>query len=167
MQDSARTFDISLFTRMISTDKFELGKEYALNLDANDCIEDSMIDYRKSFVLLKTNEPLDASDENTFSNPMKKKEPVACRFLYQKYLKNCSIVYFEFVPMRQFINGTYEVINLSFGVLGRIGTDHIQSDNVPDKYIITDDLDNFYDIGSKESDEVGFEIIDDTTEPAK
>lgn len=163
MQDSAKTFELSKFTKK-ATELYRLGKEYALTLDPAESLDGSSIDYRHSFVILNNRKPLDSSDTDMFSNATKTRQPVVCKILYQKYLEDCSIVYFTFVPMRDFINRTREENELTFSVCNRIGTDYIRSNNISDTYIITDNLDDIYDITSTAVDEISDESIDDEAE---
>jgi hypothetical protein len=157
---SVITFNINDFTKKIKTDKYELDKIYAVTFDPDMEIDftpgsgNNRINHHQCFVMNsdENGTRICANDSTAWGNPIDSREPVICKFISQIYRDNCSVVFFKFVPEKMYANGEYPDCSigdplLSESVFGHIGYDHIIRYGAKcDDYIITDDIENVYDI---------------------
>lgn len=144
-------FDINHFNKMIESDKFELGKEYAVTFDP-DYVLDSYEGFRRAFILTNGTDKIMANDTSFFSNAIDTNDVAVCKVTFKQiYTEVCSIVYFKFIPLRMFLNGTFQnrifendIIDDDILIKHRIFTDTVDTfvHGVCDKYILTDDVYN-------------------------
>jgi hypothetical protein len=162
---SVIAFNINDFTKKIKTDKYELDKIYAVTFDPDMEIDftpgsgNNRINHHQCFIMNSdaNRTRILANDTTVWANPIDVKDPVICRFMKQVYRDNCSVVFFKFVPERLYTTGNYPDCAigdplLDEAVFGRIGCNYVVRYGAKcDDYIITDDIENVYDITASDA----------------
>jgi hypothetical protein len=119
----------------------------------------NLINYKRCFIMNsdENGTRIRANDSSVFANAINSSEPVICAFKNQVYRDNCSVVFFKFVPERMFITGRYPCCSkgdplLKESLYGDIGHENVVRYNAKcDDYIITDDIENVYDITASDA----------------
>jgi hypothetical protein len=159
---SVLAFNIKDFTKKIEGAKFKIGSMYVLTLDPDETIDftagsgNNRINHRKCFIINadENGTRLRSNDSAVFSNPLKTREPIICEFIEQTYLDNCSLVYFNFAPEKMFARGddSYIPEYAMCNCMSIDGCDHVVRYGAKcDDYIITDDIENVYDITASDA----------------
>lgn len=157
---SVIAFNIGEFTKKTREPKYALDKIYVVTLDPDMEIDftpgsgNNRIKHHQAFIMNADDHGtrIRANDATMWSNPIGSKEPVMCRFMKQVYRDNCSVVFFKFVPEKLYTTGKYSDCAigdplLDEAVFGHCGCEYVVKRGVKsDDYIITDDIENIYDI---------------------
>lgn len=101
------TLNLGDYTKKISTNKFVLGKEYALVLGPDYTIN-SRLGYFRAFAFTnkngQTDSPIMSNDNSVFSNTEFGASQAICKQMYDVIHKDkFSIVYFKFIPKNIFV----------------------------------------------------------------
>jgi hypothetical protein len=173
---SVLALNINNFTKKIVGDKYALDKIYAVTLDPDMVIDftpgsgNNRINHHQAFIMNADSNGtrIRANDASMWSNPITSREPVMCRFMKQVYRDNCSVVFFKFVPEKLYTTGRYSDCAigdplLDEAVFGRCGREYVVKRGAKsDDYIITDNIENIYDITTSDvdCDDVAFNAED-------
>lgn len=140
------SFKLEDFTKKISSDKFELGREYAMIL-APGVDMDSRIGWFRAFELTNKGNKIASDDATMFSNPNFGSSQAICKQSYDiVHKEKFTIVYFKFIPRNIFTKDPFTELLFESGVKNPIYACDILDEESLDitLNIITDDISTIF-----------------------
>ena len=140
------SFKLEDFTRRISSDKFELGREYAMTL-APGFNMDSRISWFRAFEFTNKGNKIASDDAKMFSNPEFGSSQAICKQSYDiVHKEKFTIVYFKFVPKNIFVGDPFAELIYGSNIDNPIyACDYLDEEKLDVTLnIITDDISNIF-----------------------